>query len=114
MNYRLKQEAVPFFKEKYAKAIYIFDVWDKIGVDIVALEKVEECFISYGHESNKGSSLAGWEDGKGSRFHFTLNFPSMKFKEHDKFSNGKVIREMMNQVQSQLDYLYTSFNTVDE
>jgi len=111
-KYRLKKEAVPFFKEKYATAIYSFDTWESLQVDTIALEEVEECFISYGHSDieNKMASLAGWSAEDGQRFHFTLNFPSMKYGEHDKFTNGKSVREMMDAIQTQLDYYYTQLN----
>ena len=111
-NYRLKKGAVPFFKEKHATSIYSWETWQKLQVDDTALEEVEECFVSYGHSDleNKSASLSGWNPEKGQHFHFTLNFPSMKYGEHDKFTNGKSVREMMNSIQSQLDYFYTSFN----
>lgn len=111
-NYRLKPEAVEFFKEKHATAIYCHETWEEIGVDVKALEEVKDSFLTFGHKdkNNKGSSLAGWGSDDGSHFHFTIHFPSTKMKEHDAFSNGRVIRELMNKIQNQIDYFYSNFN----
>jgi len=117
-NYRLKPEAVPYFKEKYATSIGDFDFWDKQNVDFKALEEVEEAYITYGHKSfdKNSTSLSGWSgDGlgssdKGSHFHFTLNFPSIKFEEHDRFTNGKMMRELMNDIQIKVNLFYRDFN----
>ncbi len=109
-NYRLKKEAVQFFKDKYATSIYPLDTWDDIGVDIIALEEVEEMYIEYGHYSlnGNGSSLSGWGE-KGTYFHFTITFPSVKYNEHDKFNNGKTTRDLMNRIQNQINYFYQEF-----
>ena len=110
-NYRLKKEAVQFFQEKYATSIQPFDVWKNAGVDEKALEEVEDAYLAYGHQdrNNKSSSLGGWDKDNGQYFHFTVNFPSVKWLEHDKFSNGKVIRELMNRIQQNINYFYQDF-----
>lgn len=111
-KYRLKPEAVPFFKKDLATNILDWDVWTKqYNVDDNALEEVQEAYISYGHSNHKknGASLAGWDGDNGSHFHFTVVFPSAKFKEHDQFSNGKVIRVLMNNIQRCVDNFYTDF-----
>lgn len=115
-KYRLKTEAVKFFQEKYATKVLDFADWQKIGVDENALEEVGQAHIVYGHESQRGSgdqayktsSLSGWGDDS-SRFHFTIHFPSVKFMEHDKFANGKVVRELMNKFQRSIDSFYQDF-----
>jgi hypothetical protein len=113
-KYRLKKEAVPFFNKKYATAIYDFDIWEKQGVDIVALEEIEDTYVTYGHQSlshklENTSTLSGW-DKNGSRFHFTLNFPSTKIMEHDKFSNGKIVRKLMDEIQAKMNSYFVEFN----
>ena len=113
-KFRLKKEARPFFKEKFSTSIHDWETWEKLNVDNAALEKVEECFVTYGHERDSGnvksSSLAGWSNEKGSRFHFTLHFPSIQFREHDEFCKGRVVAEMMDKIQRELNRLYEQFN----
>jgi hypothetical protein len=112
-KYRLKKEAVQFFDKKFATAIHDFDVWKNQGVDIVALEEIEDVYISYGHQSNSKEvnykSLSAW-DKNGAHFHFTLNFPSITFMEHDKFSNGKIIRKLMDEIQAKMNSYFVEFN----
>lgn len=110
-KYRLKKEAVQFFKEKHATAIYSFDDWEKLGVDTKALEKIEDAYITYGHrdKDNKGASLSGWSQDDGQHFHLTLNFPSVKYKEHDEFSNGRVLRKLLDRIQNQINNFYSDF-----
>lgn len=112
-NYRLKKEAVPFFKEKFATSIHSHNVWESLGVDLKALEEVQDAYLTFGHQSEskniKTSSLSGWGEKEGSHFHFTIHFPSTKFGEHDKFSNGKVVRELMNKIQNNIDNFYSQF-----
>lgn len=109
-NFRLKKEAVQFFHKDLATSICEFDFWKKKGVDINALEEVEEMYIKYGHKtSENSSSLSGWDE-KGTHFHFTIYFPSTKWMEHDKFVNGKITRELMNEIQSEINDFYVRFN----
>lgn len=110
-KYRLKPEAVPFFKDKMATAIHPFDVWQEHNVDEKALEEVEECHIAFGH--NRGehmASLCGWSADKGSHFDFTIHFPSMKIREYDQFAKGKIVRKLMDEIQSRINYFYSQFN----
>lgn len=59
-KYRLKKEAVPFFVDKLATAIYDWDVWQKYNVDDKALEEVEDARIEYGIKtSESGATLGG-------------------------------------------------------
>lgn len=109
-NYRLKKEAVRFFKENHATSIKSFDFWDKIGVDLLALEEVEAVYLKYGQKtSESASTLSGWDDEGGSHFLFTIHFPSTKHCEHDKFNNGKSIRELMNSVQRVINAFQEDF-----
>lgn len=108
-QHRLKKEAVQFFNEKYATAIYPFDIWEKQGVGMNALEEVEDTIIKYGHVASQTSnSLSGWSED-GSKFHFTIVFPSVKFGEHDKFSGGESVRELMDKIQSKINSHYRDF-----
>jgi hypothetical protein len=109
-KYRLKPEAVQFFKEKYATAIYTYDTWESVGVDMIALEEVQDAYLTFGHKTSEiSSSLSGWDANKGSHFLFTIHFPSTKFMEHDKFCNGKIVRELMNKIQRNIDNFYSDF-----
>ena len=125
-QFRIKKEAVPFFNQNVATAINDLDTWKKYQVDEKALEEVEPLYITYGHAGERSSdygtkysSLSGWSDGstnnqKGSHFHFTLNFPSVKFREHDEFLKGKTVRNLMEKIQSQLNYFYQDFINEEE
>ena len=109
-KYRLKKAAVPFFKEEHATSIYDFETWDGLGVDINALDEVEDCFIKYGIKTSKTSSnLSGWNQDDGSHFHFTIIFPSVKWQEHDKFSDGRMVRELMDEIQEKVGDFYERF-----
>lgn len=111
-NYRLKKEAVPFFKKDLATSILSYDSWKELKVDNNALEEVEDAYITYGHsdKNNRSTTLAGWNKDNGSHFHFTTIFPSTKFHEHDKFSKGRLTRDLMNEIQTVVNRFYTDFN----
>ena len=49
---------------------------------------------------------------KGAHFHFTIHFPSMKNKEYDLFSKGKLSRDLMDRIQNVLNQFYSEFNEV--
>ena len=110
-KYRLKKEAVPFFLEKYATDVYSLDTWvTKCGIDIRALEEVETAFITYGKRLNDNAqTLGGWSKDEGTTFEFTIHFPSVNFREHDKFSEGRVTRELMNGIQNEINTFYDNF-----
>lgn len=110
--YRLKKEAVQFFKKDIATSINNQSTWLANNVDMNALEVVEDAFISYGHaHQNKNSTtLSGWGAEDGAKFHFTINFPSVKHCEFDKFSSGKVTRELMNKIQDIINNHYVNFS----
>lgn len=117
-NYRLKQNATPFFKENLATQIKTYDVWvDTYHVDPKALEKVEDAYIDYGQKTSISSSnLCGWSNDeslsnnpKGSHFHFTLYFPSVKFREHDQFNKGRITRKLMDEFQSVANRFFLKF-----
>ena len=109
-KYRLKKEAVPFFKEKHVTSIYSLDVWDNLGVDEKALEVVEDACLFYGQKTSQyGSSLGGWSEKEGAKFFFTIQFPSVKMQEYDKFSNGKVMRGLMDKIQNVINYFQVDF-----
>lgn len=98
--YRLKKEAVPYFKEKHATAIYSYETWEKLGIDDNALEEVKAVYLSCGHKINDiSSTLSGW-DKDGAHYEFTIHFPSMKFREYEVLSKGRMMRELMNEIES--------------
>lgn len=108
-KYRLKKEAVPFFADKLATAIGDWDVWQKYNVDDKALEEVEDARIEYGIKTSKMSSdLCGWDEN-GTRMRFTIVFPSLKFREHDTFTKGKMVRELMNRLQGEANSFLMDF-----
>lgn len=109
-KYRLKKEAVPFILEKHATSIYSLDTWEGIGIDIKALEEVEPLHITYGRKIGEhGSTLSGWSEKDGTTFEFTLHFPSVTFYEHDKFSKGRITRELMSSIQHKINDFYENF-----
>jgi hypothetical protein len=108
--YRLKPEARPFFKEKFATAVMPLESWTlTYQADMNAIEEVKAPHITYGHRTKSGGTLAGWSAEDGSHFHFTINFPSTKYQEHDKFSNGKVLAALMDKIQSAIDWHFQDF-----
>lgn len=111
-KYRLKKEAVPFFKKDLATNILSYDTWKDLKVDDNALEEVEDAYITFGHcdRKNRSSTLCGWGGEDGSHFHFTLIFPSTKFHEHDKFTKNRSTRELMDEIQVVVNRYYQSFN----
>lgn len=114
--YRLKKEATPFFKEDLATRVEMNDVWERLNVDKNALEEVLPAFLQYGHctaskekDGYSSSSLSGWSKDEGKYFHFTIHFPSVKFMESDKFGKGRVVRELMDRIQYDVDNFYKQF-----
>ena len=118
-RFRLKPEAVPFFKESLKTLITSYDRWtDTYNVDPNALEEVKPCYIEYGHahvikgddgRDIKTGSLSGWDE-KGTHFHFTIHFPSAKYCEHDKFTKGNILRKLMDAIQHDADNWYENFS----
>lgn len=109
-KYRLKKEAVPFFKEKHATSIHDLSTWNELQVDEKALDVVDEAYLTYGHKTSDFSkSLCGWDAKEGSHYLFTIKFPSMKYMEHDKFSNGKVMRKLMDKIQYDVNKFFEDF-----
>ncbi|MEG1006563.1 MAG: hypothetical protein RSO15_09830 [Bacteroides sp.] len=109
-KYRLKKEAVPFFADNLATAIHDWDVWKKYHVDDKAIEEVEDARIEYGVKTSaSGATLGGWSEDDGQRLCFTIIFPSMKYQEHDAFSKGKIVRGLMNRLQSEVNRFVSEF-----
>jgi hypothetical protein len=111
-KFRLKKDAVPFFKEGLANSIYDFDTWKGLSVDINALEEVEEGFIKYGHAKGDTTSLSEFGND-GSEFHFTIHFPSMKYMEYNEFSQGRTIRQLIESLQYAANRYFERFNNED-
>lgn len=109
-KFRLKKEAVPFVLSKHATKIYDLETWNSLGIDINALEEVKAPFIFSGiKRSDTSTDLSGWNKEDGSQFHFTINFPSVKFQEHDAFAKGRNVRELMNKIQNAINNFYDQF-----
>jgi hypothetical protein len=109
-KYRIKKEAVPYILEKHATKIYELQTWESIGIDKNALEEVEPMFITHGRKmSDISSTLVGWGKDGGTTFEFTIHYPSVKFFEHDKFTKGRITRELMNRIQSSVNSFYEEF-----
>lgn len=112
-HYRLKKEAVPFFAEKIVTKVLSLDEWENYNVEFKALEEVKPVYLTCGIPMRDGDDSAklssGWNE-KGSRFHFTVNFPSVKFREHDKFNKDRMVRDMMNRIQQSIDDFYLNFS----
>jgi len=113
-NYRLKKEAVKFFKEGLSTSVRSLDAWKDLQVDIEALEEVEDVRITYGHSStlssgNESNSLNGWSPKDGAEFHFTIQFPSMKHRDYDQFNKGRNVRELMNRIQTEINRFQSQF-----
>lgn len=111
MLYRLKTEAVPFFKKGLSTAVFDWDTWTKTyNVDENALEKVEPAYVTRGHKMDEISkSLGGWRKDGGGELEFTIHFPSMKFREHDEFTKGEMCRELMDIIQRDVNRFYEKF-----
>jgi hypothetical protein len=114
--YRIKKEALLFFKQDLATDVMSLDEWKQnYHVDEKALEEVKPAYVTFGFKENNGSSLSGWSGAAhnrehvGSHFYFTVHFPSTKFHEHDKFSKGRIVRELMDRIQNDIDHFYKKF-----
>ena len=113
-KYRLKKEAVQFFEEKTATKILSLFEWELRQVDINALEEVQPVYLTYGVPfSENVTTTSGWNKDKGSHFHFTINFPSSDYKRHDEFTNGRMVRELMDKIQNELDYFNEKFSSIE-
>jgi hypothetical protein len=112
-HYRLKKEAVPFFKEECATKILSMEQWKQYQVEEKALEEVEDAIVYFGFQHETYSSLCGWSSAdrkdSGANFHFTIRFPSVKYEEYDKFSNGKITRELMDRVQRNVSQFFNDY-----
>ena len=113
-QFRLKKEAVPFFRKECATQILDLETWKEYQVDIQALEVVEDACVYYGGTNGKFKSLCGWSDPEtnedgGAHFIFTIRFPSVKIQEYDEFSNGKIIRELMDKIQQEVSWFFNDY-----
>jgi hypothetical protein len=105
--FRLKKEAVPFFKKRFAAEIKPFDFWYSHKIDMAALEEVKAPYISFGHMRNDGTTiLSKWCSKDGSEIHFTLNFNGMSMQEHDLFKDENNIRNLMEHVEESMVAFY--------
>lgn len=114
-KYRLKKEAIPYFRTKLATTIWDYSQWQEIGVDNVALEEVEPCHIEYGHRTGSDTKrLSGFDSDDGGRFRFTIVFPSMKHKEYNEFSKGKLMGDLMRHMQELANRYFEDYVNTDE
>ena len=109
-KFRLKKEAVPFILERHATSIYPLDTWESLGIDIKALEEVKPMYLKYGIKTSENSTtLGGWNLEKGTSFEFTIYFPDVTWHDHDKFSKGRMTRELMDLIQQRINDFYERF-----
>lgn len=107
--YRLKEEALPFFSKELRTATMEMEAWtETYHVCKDALEEVRPCFITFGHQKGCTNSLAGWDKENGAKFNFTLNFPSLKYKDYDQIYNKGMTRKLMERVQCVVNEWYES------
>lgn len=83
--------------------------WKEYKVDEKALEEVEEARIEYGKNKNDVCKDLSSYGEKGAQFYFTIVFPSMKFKEYNEFTIGKMIRDLMNRLQNEINMFMNGF-----
>ena len=134
--HRLKKEALQFFKEDLATRVMNVEDWkQKYNIDPEALEEIEQPYITYGRknlrESYESGDLAGWSNDENdaakdknnkkrpygrSYFCFTINFPSVRYEEHDRFSKGRLLQELMRRFQREADNFFKQFaaDEIDE
>ncbi len=109
-KYKIKSEAVPFILEKHATKNYPLETWEGLGISLNALDEVKPPFISYGKEKGRYSDLCGWSKDDGSKFEFTINFPSAKMQEYENMKKESEMRKLMDAIQSLVDRFYSDFN----
>ena len=127
--HRIKKEALKFFKKDLSTKILSVEDWKKkYNIDEEALEEIKEPYITYGRdelrETYESGSLAGWrndandaaKDKDNERrpygrayFCFTLNFPSVRYEEHDRFQKGRLLQGLMRRLQREADNYFQQF-----
>lgn len=84
-------------------------------MDEKALEEVEPVVIEYGQKTSETTgNLGSWCAEKGQELCFTLRFPSIKFYEHNQFAKGRVVRELMNRLQSEANSFMLDFMNLED
>ncbi|MDR1884274.1 MAG: DUF1566 domain-containing protein [Prevotella sp.] len=103
-RYRLKKEAVQFFKKELATVVDTMNFWKSKNVDEAALEKAE-AYIIYGNGETR-NNLCGFDSKNGVHFNFQVKYPVMNYREYTKFRSGESVRELMNRLQDVVDRFY--------
>lgn len=82
-KYRLKEEAVPFFKDKLKNHIGDWTYWEDYNVDGKALEEVEDAYVEYGIKDKNGTGhLSGWSENNGAFIFEYGNNATYSFSEY--------------------------------
>lgn len=98
--YKLKKEAVPFFKDEYKSIIKPLEVWARNRIEIQALQEVPPVYLTFGFKKGESNYLCGWDskDGGESHFHFTIHVPLCTHNEHEDFKSSGCIRVLMDKL----------------
>lgn len=100
-KYRITEKALPYFDNKYASKIQSKSTWINNNVSVLALEEVEDCYISFGiDKGNSVTHLSGWSS-LDNTFHldFTINFTDADHAQYISINNDLKIRSLMDEIQ---------------
>ena len=89
-NFKLKDDAVPFFDSEFRQRIESIDFWKQNHVSKSALELVNNIFITRGIRTSESCTDMFMWDGTG-KFYFTINVLDMKKNDYDLISRDKTL-----------------------
>ena len=116
--FRLKKDATPFFNQSFRAEIKDLTYWESNNISMLALEKVEPVFITYGYKQSDTSTwLSGWGNSKGenvAHFDFTLRFNGMAHDRYETFVNGDHVRGLMEKLQRATNEYLDDFYAMNE
>lgn len=94
--FRLKREAVPFFKDIYTTDVGSWETWMARGISENALEELPKVYMSYGHKDGNHTSLCSheWKDSS-AKFKFELNITDVSADLYGELKSEKNIAEMI-------------------
>jgi hypothetical protein len=111
--FRLKKEAIPFVKEKYANNVMSDERWEALGISTDALDRIKPPFIKEGIATSKHSgSISGWGSEDESRFHFTVIFPDCTCREYEAIKNELNTAELIEGLEYAAKRFYSDFEDV--
>jgi len=53
--------------------------------------------------------LGGWDEKEKSHLHFTLCFPDIEYRDHERFTQETLLRDLMDRIQNEVNEFYNSF-----